>query len=194
MKILFKEAFMCFDLPGTENTGKTINIAIEEAKKRQISHVVIASNTGDSVFALMEEAKRQSYNGRFVCVTHVYGFTESGKNELSDENRSKLEEQGVRVCTAAHALSGAERSLSRKFQGVYPVEIIAHTLRMFGQGTKVCVEVAAMVLDAGLIPHGVPVMALGGTVRGADTAAILTPGYTNAVLDTKIHEILCKPR
>jgi hypothetical protein len=185
---------MYFYSPGTENTADTIRIAVQAAKEQQISHIVAASNTGETVLALVEEARKQSYDGKFVCVTHVYGFKEGGKNELPDENREKLEKQGVRICTAAHALSGAERGLSRKFQGVYPVEIIAHTLRMMGQGMKVCVEVAVMSLDAGHIPWGKPVIALGGTGRGADTAAVLTPGYSSSVLDTRIHEILCKPR
>ena len=184
---------MYFDKPGPENTVETLRIAVQEAKKKQISHIVVASNTGDSAFALLEEKRKQGYEGSLVCVTHVYGFSENGKNELSDDKRTELEKYDVRCFTAAHSLSGAERSLTRKFQGVYPVEIIAHTLRMFGQGIKVCVEIAAMALDAGLIPYGKPVITLGGTGRGVDTAVFITPGYTSSVLDTKVHEILCKP-
>ena len=185
---------MYFNSPGPENTGEIVKIAIREALERQVSHIVAASNTGVTVFALAEEAQKQVYEGKIICVTHVYGFKEDGKNELADEDRARLEKLGIKVHTAAHVLSGAERSLSRKFQGVYPVEMIAHTLRMFGQGMKVCVEIAVMALDAGLVPKGKPIISLGGTVRGADTAIVLTPGYSNTILDTKIHEILCKPR
>ena len=185
---------MYFDSPGPGDTGETIKIAVREAIERQVTHIVAASNTGATVFSLAEEAQKQGYKGKLICVTHVYGFKENGENEMADEDREKLERQGIKVHTAAHVLSGAERSLSRKFQGVYPVEMIAHTLRMFGQGTKVCVEIAVMALDAGLVPQGKPVIALGGTARGADTAIILTPDYSSVLLDTKIHEILCKPR
>ena len=185
---------MYFNSTGPENTGEAIKLAIREAKDRQVSHIVIASNTGSNAFALAEEAQKQGYNGKLVCVSHVFGFKNNGENELSGENRQKLEKQGISVCTAAHALSGGERSLSRKFQGIYPIEVIANTLRMFGQGLKVSVEVSIMALDAGLVPYGKPVIALGGTGTGADTAAILTPGYTSSVMDTKIHEIICKPR
>ena len=192
-KIIKKGEAMYFNLSGPDNTGEAVRIAVEEAKKRKISHIVVASCSGDTAFSLAEEARKKGYDGRLVCVTHVYGFRENGTNELSDENRKELEKQGMLVCTAGHSLSGAERCLSRKFQGVYPVEIISHTLRMLGQGVKVCVEIAVMALDAGLIPFGKPVIALGGTGKGADTASILTPGYSSSVLDTKIHEILCKP-
>ena len=185
---------MHFDLPGTGNTAETLRISVSEAKQRQISHIIVASNTGATAFALVEEAKKQGYEGKLICVTHVYGFEENGKNELSDENRSSLEKHGMRVHTTAHALTGAERGLSKKFQGVYPVEMIAHSLRMFGQGMKVCAEIAVMALNAGLIPFGKPVIGIGGTNRGADTASIITPGYSSSILTTKIHEILCKPQ
>ena len=185
---------MYFDLTGPELTGKSAEIAVNAAVAKNISHIVAASNTGDTIFAILKEKEKQGYKGKIICVPHVYGFRENGKNELSDENRKKLEDQGVGICIAAHALSGGERSLSRKFQGVYPVEMIAHTLRMFGQGTKVCVEIGAMALDAGHIPWGEPIIAMGGTGRGADTAILLTPSYTHGILETKIHEILCKPR
>ena len=184
---------MYFDSPGPENTAETARTAVEEAKARNISHIAAASNTGAAIFALAEEAARQGYAGKLVCVTHVYGFKENGKIEMPDEDREKLEKMGIRVFTGAHALSGAERAMSRKFQGVYPLEIMAHTLRMFGQGMKVCVEIAAMALDAGLLPYGKEIITIGGTVRGADTAVILTPSYSSSIFDTKIHEILCKP-
>ena len=184
---------MYFNKPGPDNTGETLRLAVLEAQKRGISHIVVASNTGATTLNLAEEAGKQNYKGQLICVTHVYGFREGGKNELSEENREKLEKQCIRVCTAAHALSGSERALSRKFQGVYPVEMIAHTLRMFSQGMKVCVEISVMALDAGLIHFGQPIIAIGGAGRGADTASILTPGYSSSVLDTQIHEIICKP-
>ena len=185
---------MYFNLPGQENTEETARIAITAAKEKGISHVIASSNTGATILVLAAEARKQGYDGKLICVPHVYGFRENGKNELSDEQRAELEKQGITVCIAAHALSGAERCLSRKFQGAYPVEIIAHTLRMFGQGTKVCVEIGAMCLDAGLIPWGKEIIAIGGTGRGADTAVILSPSYSHSILDTKVHEVLCKPR
>ena len=184
---------MYFNVPGPENTGETLKIAVREAIGRKIPEIVVATTTGTTAFTAAEEVRNQGYGGKLICVTHVYGSRENGKNPLPEEDREKLKKQGVILCTAAHALSGAERCLSRKFQGAYPVEIIAHTLRMLGQGMKVCVEITAMALDAGLIQYGVPVLGVGGTGRGADTAVIITPGYTNAILETKVHEILCKP-
>jgi uncharacterized protein len=91
-------------------------------------------------------------------------------------------------------LSGAERSLSSKFGGINPVEIIAYALRMLGQGVKVCTEVSVMALDSGLIPYGESVIAVAGTGRGADTAVIIKPAHAKDILSTRIQEIICKPR
>jgi hypothetical protein len=184
---------MYFVSPGPSNTRAVMEIAVGEAVKRGISAIVAASNTGQTVEALLEEARRAGYTGSLVCVSHVNGFVKNGENEMDDAVRRRLEEAGVRICTAAHTLSGTERGISRKFQGAYPVEIIAHTLRMLGQGTKVSVEIAAMALDGGLIDYGKPVIGIGGSGRGADTAVILSPGYSHSIFETRIHEILCKP-
>ena len=87
-----------------------------------------------------------------------------------------------------------DRAIRNKFGGVYPAEIMAQTLRIFGQGLKVCVEVASMALDAGLIPHGADVVAVGGSAAGADTAVVILPAHSNQFFDTRVREIICKPR
>jgi hypothetical protein len=184
---------MYFAQPGAANTKAVIEIAVGEAMRRGVSAIVTASNTGKTAEALLEEARRARFSGALVCVTHVNGFMENGVNEMEAPVRKRLEDAGLRVYTASHALSGAERGVSRRFQGAYPVELIAHSLRMLGQGLKVCVEIAVMALDGGLIDYGRPVIAIGGSGGGADTAALLSPGHAQSIFDTKIHEILCKP-
>jgi hypothetical protein len=128
-----------------------------------------------------------------VVVTHVDGMKTPGENEAPADVRKELQDAGAVVITAAHALSGVERSISGKFGGAYPVEIMAHTLRLLSQGVKVCVEISCMALDAGAIAYRRPVVALGGTGRGLDTACVVTAGYSAKIFDTRVHEILCKP-
>ncbi|MFC2078298.1 hypothetical protein ACFLTM_05780, partial [Candidatus Bipolaricaulota bacterium] len=66
-------------------------------------------------------------------------------------------------------------------------------LRLFGQGMKVCVEIAVMAADAGQIPTDRDVICVGGTGRGADTAVVLRPAHMNAFFEARIGEILCRP-
>lgn len=178
---------MYFEKPGPANTAQTAQLALAAAQEHGIGYIVVATNTGDSALPL------KGADVQVVCVTHANGFAEKGKNEMTGETRAMLEAAGMRVLTTSHALSGVERGISRKAGGMYPAEIMAHTLRMFGAGVKVCVEVAVMALDAGLVPYGEKIIAIGGTGRGADTAVIISPEHADSVLDTRIHRIVCKP-
>ena len=178
---------MYFKTSGAVNSSATVELAIKNAKECGIKHIVVASNTGDTARLLV------GCGLNVVCVTSAYGSREEGVNPMSEETRAELTQKGIKLVTASHVLSGVERGISTQVQGMYPAEMIAYTLRMLGQGTKVCVEIAIMALDAGQIPFGEKVIAIGGTGRGADTAAILTPAHANKVFKTKIHEIICKP-
>lgn len=180
---------MYFDSIGMKNTNDTARLALKAAVEKNIKYIVVASSRGNTVKLL-----KNTNNINIICVTHANGYPETGKNEMSQEIRSELANSGIKVLTTTHVLSGAERGISKSFGGAYPVEIIAHTLRMLGQGTKVCVEVSIMALDAGLIPYGEPIIAIGGTGKGADTAVMITPSHASSIFETKIHEIICKPR
>jgi hypothetical protein len=180
---------MYFDEKGKINTEKCVELAIKAAVDRKINNIVVASNSGQTAM-LFKEMK----NSNIVCVTHAYGFAEPGKNEISNEALEELKREGIKALSTTHVLSGAERGISRKFGGINPVEIMAYTLRMLGQGTKVCVEIAVMALDAGLIPYGEEIITVAGSGRGADTAVIIKPEHASNILDTKIKEIICKPR
>lgn len=172
---------------GSVHTEKTVEMAICKAKENGINTIVVASCSGRTAELLAEKVQN------VVCVTHVNGFEKPGTNEMDANMREKLMKKDVKLLTTTHVLSGAERGISRKFGGVYPVEIMAATLRMFGQGVKVCVEVAVMALDAGLIPYGEDIIAIGGTGEGADTAIVIRPAHAANILDTHIAEIICKP-
>jgi hypothetical protein len=178
---------MYFEKPGKINTKETIELAIKTAKEREINYIVVASNEGETA----ELLKDCGIN--VVVVTHANGFKGAGTQEMSDETRLSLESYGFKVYTSTHVLSGAERGISSRFGGISPVEIIAHSLRMLGQGVKVCAEISIMALDGGLIPYGEDIIAIAGTGRGADTAAILRPSHAATIFETKIKEIICKP-
>ena len=67
-----------------------------------------------------------------------------------------------------------------------PAELIARTLYRFSQGMEVAIEVALIVADAGLI--------IASTDKGADTAIVLKPTYTNKFFNLEIREIIAMSR
>jgi hypothetical protein len=173
---------------GSANTVATVEAAIARARELGIQHLVVASCSG-------ETASRFIGTGlSVVCVTHQVGFEAPGVDEMSPEMRERLSRAGVKLLTATHLMAGLDRALRFKFGGLYPAELIAATLRLFGHGLKVCVEVSVMALDAGFIPAGVDVVAVGGTASGADTAVVIRPAHSQHFFETKIREIICKPR
>jgi hypothetical protein len=177
-----------WDNTGPGNSEATVQAAAQRAEELGIREVVVASASGKTAVLAMK-----SFKGcKVVVVTHHVGFAEPWKLEMSERVASGLTEHGASIVTATHVLSGIERAFTGKFQGIYPSQVVAETLRLFGQGVKVCVEISVMAADAGKLSGG-PVVAIGGTGSGADTAVVLTPAHANRFLELRIHEIICKP-
>ena len=150
--------------------------------------IAVIGATGNTGRAVVDELRRLGEDP--VCVVRDM---KKAQQVLGTEARSVVAELTDRAALEG-ALSGVERSVSRKHQGTYPALIVADTLRLFGQGTKVAVECAAMAADAGTLTGGW-IVAIGGSGRGSDTALVMTPGHAAQLFDqVKIHEIICKPR
>ncbi len=173
---------------GKKNTEDTVKAALEKAEELGIKHIVVASNSGETA----ELFAGKGLN--VVCVTHQVGFKEPGEDEMEADMRKNLKEKGVEVLTTTHLLAGVDRALRFKFEGVHPAEIVASTLRLLGQGFKVCIEISVMALDAGLVPYGEEIIAVGGTGWGADAACVLVPAHSSQFFDTKVKEIICMPQ
>lgn len=180
---------MFFDKPGRENTDRTLELAYERGRALGISEVVVASTKGDTGFKALEVFK----GFKVVVVTYHCGFKEPFKNIMPPEVKKDLIDKGATVVAATHALSGVERAVANKHSGVYPALLIADTLRLFGQGVKVAVEVSIMAADAGAL-SGDDIIAVGGTGRGADAAVVLKPANQSDMFDIRIREVICKPR
>ena len=166
-------------------------VVIRRLGQDGIRHVVVATSSGETGGRFLDVLGGRDV--KLVCVTHHAGFREGDALDLVPEHEAALRAADVPILVATHALSGVGRSISAQFGGTTPVELIAHTLRLFGQGMKVCVEIAVMAADAGLIPTDRDIICVGGTGRGADTAVVLRPAHMNRFFDLRIREILCKP-
>lgn len=173
---------------GKRNSEETADAALARAAELAIKYIVVASNSGETA---------QLFAGKgfeVVCVTHHCGFKEPGENEMEPAVRQDLQNQGVQVLTTTHLFAGVDRALRNKFEGVYPAEIVSSTLRLLGQGFKVCVEISIMALDAGLIPYGEEIITVGGSGRGADTSCVISPAHSSQFFDTRVKELICMPR
>ncbi|MBN2238929.1 MAG: hypothetical protein JW712_04075 [Dehalococcoidales bacterium] len=178
-----------------ENTAKTLELALERGKELGIDTFVVASTSG---WTGVEAAKALA-GQKVIVVSHSYGSREPDKWLMKEENLREMKEKGACVVTAAHAFGGITRAMNQMSIQAAPStyvigDIVANTLRMFGQGTKVVAECACMAADAGLVRCDTDIISIGGTGGGADTAVVLQPANSHRLFQMKIREIICKPR
>jgi len=185
-KVKVSEA-VYFPAPGVRNTERTVAAAIHRARELKISELVVATESGRTAILAAESFPE----GKVIAVSYHSGTDKPFDDPLPAPARKRLRELKAVVVTCGHALSGCEKGLGKG--GWTPLGLIADTLRMLGQGTKVCVEITLMAADAGVLSGG-DLIAVGGTAEGADTALVITPAHQNRIFDLRIREIVCKPR
>jgi len=179
-----------FDQPGPQNTRQALEVAHQRARQLGLDTALVATTTGETGALVAATFLEMTV----VAVTHSTGFRGPNVQELLPEHRAHIEAHGGTVLTCQHAFGGVNRAV-RKAMGTYLTdEIIAATLRTFGQGMKVCLEIALMAADAGLVRVGEPCISIGGTGRGADTAVVLSPANAQSFFDLRVLEVLAKPR
>jgi hypothetical protein len=171
---------------GEQNTDALLKIVKEYISKEKIANIIVASSTGETG----AKAAKTFKGNNTVIVTHSYGFQQSGKFELQEEFKKEILANGAKIFTGTHALSSAERAVRKTFGTLEP---LANTLRLMGEGTKVCVEITLMATDAGLIPADQDVVAVAGTGNGADTALRIKPANAARFFDLRIKEVIAKP-
>ncbi len=178
-----------FAEPGPANTARTLDLVATCAEALGLRRILVASTTG----ATGVQAARTLANLEVIVVSHSAGFKGPNTQELTAENRAAVEAAGGRILTCQHAFGGVGRAVRKKL-GTYELEeIIAYTLRTFGEGMKVAAEIALMAADAGLVPVGDPVIAVAGTGHGADTAVVLRPANAQTFFDLRFVELICMP-
>jgi hypothetical protein len=175
---------------GKINTEKTLEVAAKRAEELGTQHILIASTSGET--GLM--AAKLMVGRSVIVVTHSTGFVQPDHQQLLPELRTQIEEAGALILTCQHAFGGVGRAVRKKL-GTYEVdEIMAFTLRIFGEGMKVAIEIALMAADAGLVSTQAPCISLGGTAYGVDAALVLIPANAQNFFDLRVLEILAKPR
>jgi hypothetical protein len=180
--VYFKEA-------GEQNTDALLKIVRKHIKKEKITNIIVASSTGETG----AKAAKTFKGNNTIIVTHCCGFQQPGKFELQEEFKREILANGAKIFTGTHALSSAEKAVRKTFSTLEPLELIANTLRLMGEGTKVCVEITLMAADAGLIPADQDVVAVAGTDKGADTALRIKPANSARFFDLRIKEVIAKP-
>jgi len=178
-----------FRKAGKANTERALQLALARAQQLGLEKILVATTEGST--GALAAAMFRAFE--VIVVTHSTGFKKANEQELSAENRAAIEQAGARILTCQHAFGGVNRAVRKKFDTTELDEIIAHTLRRFGEGMKVVVEIALMAADAGLVRTDEAVLCIAGTGRGADTVVVLQPANAQTFFEVEILETVCRP-
>lgn len=188
-----------FEEINPKNSDTLLDIVKEKALEKGIKHVLVASTRGETGVKAAKAFKDSGIN--IVVVTHQIG---PHGPELLKENEKMIKALGAQIVTCTHAFGGVGSSLRRfppreqRSEPFWPAyvpptgDLIANVLRLFSQGMKVCFEITLMAADAGIIPIGENVIAVGGQGRGADTAIVIKSANTTRFFDLDVQEIIAK--
>ena len=199
-----KRTTVIFEKGGEEHTEETLKIALIGAKERSIDTILISTSTGETGIKAVEVFKGSGI--KLVFVRHQTGYPSKGKQMMPIDVLEKLQKAG-RVVTCTDVLTGGvevgvgrqrpenEQPLDAGLPFIVPPVnvIVANTLRLFSQGTKVCAEIAMMAADCDAVGIDKPVVTIAGSHAGADTVMVITPAASNRIRDLKLHEFLVKP-
>ena len=180
-----------FEEPGIVNTEKTLEVVRDRASALEIKRILVASTFGHTIRMALDMF--DEVDVQFIVVG-------GKKSQFPDELYSQLKEGSHEVI------------FHSDYSFMYP-DIVWEILRRFSEGMKVCVQMALIVSDIGLIPVGEEVIAVAGTGRedfktggGADTAIVIEtmkskdyfkldlPQSITKIIGRKVKEIICKPR
>lgn len=183
------QSVVYFSSSGKANTARTLSLARERAHELGIKKALVATTSGET--GALAASRLNACE--VIAVSHSTGFQAPDQQELQLEYISVIESAGAKILTAQHAMGGINRAIRRKFNTFQVDEVIAHTLRMFGNGFKVCLEMCLMAADAGLVRTDEAVLCIAGSGGGADTALILQPANAQDFFNLRLLEIICLP-
>ena len=138
--------------------------AKERADALGVRNVVVATNSGASLSSAMDAF---GPDHRFFAVGNPASAHERGlvlHDGISNETKAALEAKGVTVVLQDQSLfqhpgqSVTGASLDEVMRNAAPtgrfraLSIVYSTLQIFGDGPRVCIEIAMMAADSGLLP------------------------------------------
>lgn len=172
-------------------TEDVLELVKNFSKEWGIKDIVIASTTG-STGVKAAEAFKEIKGVNLVVVGHSTGFSKENEQEMREENRKRIEEAGGKAFIGPMIFHNINSAIKER-EGFSQHDLVADTLRLFGQGTKVAFECVLIACDAGLIDSGKDVIGVAGTGRGADTALLIRSSNSKNLFDSRIREVITKP-
>lgn len=175
-----KQEVVYLEKSGKEGTKIVVQQVRDYCLKSDIKDILVASISGRT--ALETAAVLDGMNKRIICVSGSPSWKDYYEFPLiRHKNKKALMKAGIEILeNVPSTLSDTiEYSIAR--YGIRPASwlVVETLLAIGGYGLKTAVEVALMATDAGIIEPYSEVISIGGTSKGADTALVLKPTFSN---------------
>ncbi|KPK49668.1 MAG: hypothetical protein AMK72_03960 [Planctomycetes bacterium SM23_25] len=194
-------------------------LAVPRAKRLGVWNILVATNTGESV-----RKAQQSFGPEFsfFAVGNHPSSREKGfalHSGIADATKQQLEAKGIkvirqdasifqasanrkiRVASFDNAAQAYVRRFAKTFQEGETVpnnicKVMGHILaEFFGDGPKVCMEIALMAVDSGQLPLNEDCMAMATPGGYSHAALVLHPVKTSELFSThfRVKDLLLVP-
>lgn len=198
-----ERSVLFFDKPGPGCTDAVIEAVRRRLEADGPSHLVVASISGGTALRFASALARPGLT--IVCVTgppYWDLFPEYEQPRPPLDARRQLEGLGVSIVDSAISSFGDTVDYSCARYGLAPPSwmVVETLVAVGGYGLKTAVEVVLMATDAGAVPPFQEVLAVAGTDRGADTAAVVVSTFASHFFSLtperrfQVKEILAMPR
>ena len=155
-----------------------LRCALDAAKNKDISTVVVASNSGKTADEFFELAKQDGLH--IIAVTHDEGKPES-ERKFNLDIRRKLLAHNVTIYTHNPRMILLRKIIARLFGRFGFPRWYKHLREIkdkYGTGIKVCHIIVQMLIEGKFLSDG-RVIAIAGTKSGADSAAVFSVSRRN---------------
>ena len=170
------KAIVYFDRPGQDNTDEVLDVVQRRFEEGDISNILVATTKGVTGLKFSRAFKNKA---KVVAISH---------EKIEVDYRKEMEELGAKTVDGSHLPFHAKG-----------MDVVRDALLLMGQGFKVCLELALIATDKGIVHPYNYVIAVGGTSRGADTAIVVKTTTTAEAFSKdeskrlEVREILCMP-
>ncbi len=195
------QSIFYFDVCGSVNTEKTLELAMQRAQLLDLNKLVVASETG--VSALKAAKLIEGSEIQLVVVTSAAGTKIKGttigdlKIGIPDSKIwQHLVKSGATIIRATDPLYNVGAVFEHQKIPTLG-SLFRQCLRLISPGTAVCVGVVLMATDNGVLAEGEEVVAVAGSWVGLDTAIVVSAANSVHLFErgkVEIREIICKPR
>ena len=154
---------------------KALQAAIDAAKKKNVSTLVVASTSGKTADRLFELSKGEKLN--IIVVTHDENRQES-QRRFSQDIRRKLLAHNITVYTHNPRMILPRKIIAKLFGRLgFPrwYRHLQEVKEKYGSGIKVCHIIARMLMEAKILKSD-RLIAIAGNKSGADSAVLFLAG------------------